>query len=132
MAGIKRTAADHWFSLYVRCRDKWTCQRCHTKYPEYIEGGDHTQLKGLHCGHANTRGKHGTRIEPDNACALCYGCHSRLDAHPEEKIAFFKNRLGEERYNELKRLSNKPFKGFFKNNKEHSAKYRKLFREINK
>ena len=78
MAGIKRTAADHWFSLYVRCRDKWTCQRCHTKYPD------------------------------------------------------FKNRLGEERYNELKRLSNKPFKGFFKNNKEHSAKYRKLFREINK
>lgn len=130
MGGIKLTPADRWFSLYVRARDKWTCQRCWTSYPPYIEGADNRHLKGLHCGHCNTRGKHGTRIEPDNACALCYGCHSYLDANPEEKIQFFKDRLGEDRYWELKRQSNKPFKGFFKDNKIYSKKFRDMFRSI--
>lgn len=130
MAGIKITPADRWFSLYVRARDNWTCQRCGSQFDPYVEGADNRHLKGLHCAHANTRGKHGTRVEPDNACAMCYGCHSYLDANPEEKIEFFKERLGEDRYWELKRQSNEPFKGFFKDNKIYSKKFREAFREL--
>lgn len=129
MGGIKITPADRWFSLYIRARDNWTCQRCGRKYPPYIEGADNSHLKGLHCSHCATRGSHSTRVEPDNAVALCYGCHSYLDAHYHEKEQFFIDRLGEDRYWELKRLP--PLRGFFKNNKEYSKKFRDLFREIN-
>jgi hypothetical protein len=32
MGGIKRTAADRKFSLMIRERDNWTCQRCGKQY----------------------------------------------------------------------------------------------------
>jgi len=69
MGGIKRTPADIAFSLCVRERADWTCERCGTKYPE--------KARGLECSHGHTRGKWGVRFCGLNAEALCTGCHFR-------------------------------------------------------
>lgn len=132
MAGIKRTAADNWFSLYVRARDRWTCQRCFKKFPEYIEGGDNRALQGLDNAHCFGRGKSMTRFEPDNCLALCMGCHLVVDADPEEKRELFIKKIGEEKYNELRVLSKQPFRGKKKAEKDISEHFRLLFRNINK
>lgn len=131
MAGIKRTAADHWFSLYCRCRDNWTCQWSGTKFPAYVEGGDNRALKGLDNAHCFTRGHKMVKFEPDNCVALSYGSHSYLDANPDIKKEFFIKRIGQERYDELERLSKLPYRGIKKDLKMISSKYRGLFREIN-
>jgi hypothetical protein len=130
MSGIKITAADKWFSLCVRCRDNWTDQWKGTRFPAYVEGGDNRALQGLHDAHCFSRGSHMTRFELDNSCALSYGSHSYLDSHPEEKKKFFLKRLGQERYDELERLSKIPYKGFKKDQKMLSAKFRALFRQM--
>jgi len=130
MSGIKRTAADNWFSLYVRCRDNWTCQRCKRKFLPHVEGGDNRLLQGLDNAHCFGRGSHMTRFEPDNCCALCFACHSMIDADPESKRELFIKRVGEKRYQELRVLSHLPFIGFKKAQKEISKRFRELFREM--
>lgn len=130
MAGIKRTSADKWFSLYIRARDNWTCQRCGRVFREYIKGADNRHLRGLDCAHMIGRGAKMTRFEPDNAVSLCYGCHSHLDSRPTQKVEFMIERLGQERYDEIRALSKKPFLHFKKHKKEISNKFRKKFREL--
>lgn len=95
---MKRDTRDRAFSKEVRTRDGFTCQRCFTVYPE--------NSKGLHCAHMFGRGKQNTRFDPENACALCYGCHRWLDTHPDLKRAFFIERLGAERFAALELRSN--------------------------
>ena len=75
MGAIKRTPADKAFSDCIRSAAEWTCERCHTYYPE---GG----RMGLHCSHYHGRGKWGIRFCVDNAESLCYGCHQYLGANP--------------------------------------------------
>ena len=67
MAGIKRTPADIAFSLCIRERSDWKCERCGTQYAP--------NSRGLECSHYHTRGKWGVRFHPLNAEALCTGCH---------------------------------------------------------
>lgn len=88
---------DARFSRFIRTRDKWTCQRCHKKYTP--------PTNALHCAHMFSRRHYGVRFDESNACALCYGCHSYIDSHPEEKIEFFKSKLGEELYEYLRMKS---------------------------
>tara|TARA_Y100000310_G_C20666795_1_gene807965 strand:- start:1442 stop:1786 length:345 start_codon:yes stop_codon:yes gene_type:complete len=78
---IKIDPLDKMFSQYVKLRDQW-CQRC---------GG----TTGLQAAHFYSRRKRQVRYDPDNACLLCFGCHSYLDSNPLEKIEFFQKRLGE-------------------------------------
>lgn len=90
---MRRT--DTLFSIYIRNRDKWTCQRCHTKYDP--------PTNGLHNSHFWGRAKECTRFEPDNCIALCFGCH-RLWGHGDERPAyekFMKKKLGEKRFKSL-------------------------------
>lgn len=95
---MKRTAADRRFSLMVRERDHFTCQRC---------GAVHMpNSQGLHSAHCFSRGKLATRTDPENAAALCYGCHRFIDGHPQEREAFFRSRLGDEAYEALQLRSN--------------------------
>ncbi len=95
---MKRDARDAAFSLMIRERDRFTCQRC---------GAVHARnSRGMHSAHCFGRGKLATRFEPDNAVALCYGCHSYLDQHPGEKHEFVRARLGDERYAALQLRSN--------------------------
>ena len=64
---IKITAADRYFSLCVRERASWTCERCGVKYQP--------PTPALHCAHWHSRGNWSVRFDPSNALALCYGCH---------------------------------------------------------
>jgi predicted restriction endonuclease len=93
MSGIKRTRADAEFSKAVRVRDRWMCQRCGVHYMP--------PTRALHCAHYFTRRTQVTRLDLDNALALCYGCHQYLDSHPVEKEAFWRQAIGDERFDAL-------------------------------
>jgi hypothetical protein len=96
---MKRTKADADFSDVIRARDGWKCQRCGQQYNPHPGPA----LASAHCF---GRGKPRTRFDEDNACALCFGCHRWLDTHPPLKEAFFRERLGDERYEALQLRSN--------------------------
>lgn len=102
MAGIKRDKRDKIFSMLVRERATWRCERCGKHHPP--------PTNALHCAHFYTRRARGTRWDPDGAAALCYGCHQHLDSHPEEKKNFVLFLLGEDKYDQLTRRYNKPHK----------------------
>lgn len=76
MGAIKIRAADKWFSLCIRERANWTCERCDKRCPD-------DKRMGLHCSHFHGRGKWATRFDPDNCRALCYGCHSYVGGNPD-------------------------------------------------
>lgn len=98
--------ADTEFSLYIRERDNWTCQRCGRKWPE--------NSQGLDCSHFWGRGRESTRFDPDNCDAFCkVPCHSEWENekgetkgfHKGEPIVLFRpykewkiNQLGEHRF----------------------------------
>jgi hypothetical protein len=67
------TPADKWFSLCVRERAEWKCERCHHQY-SYPDTS-----QGLDCAHYQTRDEWATRLEPLDAMALCRGCHEYFD-----------------------------------------------------
>lgn len=96
MSGIKRTPEDDDFSVLIRGRDEWTCQRCGRVYVP--------PTRALHCAHYFTRRTQATRLYPDNALALCYGCHQFVDSHKAEKDALWLSKLGPERYEALEAL----------------------------
>lgn len=85
---IHRDALDDLFSQYIRLRDK-VCQRC-------FNFGNIPQA-----AHFHGRGSRSVRYDEDNACCLCMGCHSYLDAHPVDKVEFFRQRLGQEKFDQL-------------------------------
>lgn len=62
---LLRTPADAAFSLCVRERAEWRCERC----------GSSPEKQGLHCAHVMSRGHWSVRFDPSNALSLCYGCH---------------------------------------------------------
>lgn len=62
---------DKEFSLFIRKRDNWRCQRCLKKYPE--------RARGLHCSHYMGRTNKSTRWDENNCEALCHGCHSYFE-----------------------------------------------------
>jgi hypothetical protein len=80
--------ADQAFSNYIRGRDGWQCKRCGTAYAP--------PTKALHCSHFYSRGKWGTRFDPDNCIALCYGCHRYWDKHIGEYEDYKKAQLGDD------------------------------------
>ena len=91
---IKLRKTDILFSKYIRKRDKFTCQRCGTVYPD---GG-----RGLHCSHYWGRGRENTRFDPDNCVALCFGCHHIWGGDGREEYKeFMINRLGQKAYDLL-------------------------------
>ena len=93
MSRIKIDETDRLFSLYIRSRDGWTCQRCETKYTP--------PTGALHCSHYHGRAKKTVRWSPENCTALCYGCHRYLGGHPEIHREFMMRRLGRRRFDAL-------------------------------
>lgn len=87
MGGIKIRPSDKAFSLYIRTRDGWTCQRCGHQYTP--------PTSALHCSHFQGRGKENTRFDPENADALCYGCHRYFTSHPGEHYEWQVKRKGQ-------------------------------------
>lgn len=109
MSGIKRTAADRKFSLMIRERDGWTCQRCGKTYVPPT-----TALQAMHnfgrackkCTTKNPKPHVCARLDPSNALAGCYGCHSYLDQNPEAKRNLFRLRFGQDEVDRVERLHN--------------------------
>lgn len=101
MIRLRVTPADKWFSLYIRYRDDFTCQRCFAQY-ELSENM-------LDCSHFYSRAKKSVRFDPDNAVTLCKRCHMYFDghtmfrqtSHKKEHENFMLTRLGERRFNSL-------------------------------
>ena len=90
---ISITKLDKLFSLMVRRRDGWTCTRCGRRYPE--------KSQGIHCAHIFSRAKKSVRFYPDNATSWCFTCHIFMDSHTTEKHAWWRARIGEDRWNKL-------------------------------
>lgn len=84
---MKLDKADKAFSMWIRSRDDWTCQRCSKQYtPTYNAKGMPTVGASLHCSHFKGRGKEAVRFEPLNADAMCHGCHKYFTAQPDEHV----------------------------------------------
>lgn len=60
----------------------------------------------LHCSHFMGRGKEATRFCPENADALCYGCHQYFTSQPGEHYQWQVARKGQEKVDEIILLSN--------------------------
>jgi len=130
MAKIKIYPEDKWFSLYIRARDNWSCRRCGRQYRPFEQDGDNSHLMGLHNAHCFGRGAHATRWDERNCMALCYGCHSRVDSHPREKIDLWTKEWGQEIMDDLERLSHTNYIGWKKDRKDISNKYKEKFKEL--
>ena len=78
MGKIKRTPADDAFSKCIRAAANYTCERCGTPHLE--------NSMGLHCSHHHSRGNWSIRLDPMNAEALCYGCHSLVGGTEERRL----------------------------------------------
>lgn len=94
---------DALFSIYIRARAGWKCERCGKFYPE-------GERQGLDCSHFVGRANKGTRWDDDNAAAHCRGCHGYLGANPVIFVDWILNRLGGQRYAALRARAAKPTK----------------------
>src|SRR3990167_9446493 len=83
---VKRDKRDAIFSLLIRERSSWLCERCGKQFSR--EDG-----QGLHCSHFISRRHRSTRWHPDNAAAHCFSCHQYLGEHPLEFAEWIKQRL---------------------------------------
>jgi hypothetical protein len=91
---LKITSADRYFSLCIRQRAGFVCERCGTFAPPELS-------KRLDCSHFHGRGKWSVRFDPENCTALCMGCHLYLTAHPVEHVEFIQSKLGPYRFQAL-------------------------------
>ncbi|HAI19363.1 MAG TPA: hypothetical protein DCM10_15825 [Xanthomarina gelatinilytica] len=91
--GIKRDAADSWFSKCVRERTNYTCEYCHKQYDR--------SSTGLHCSHYWGRASKSVRWAGDNAFSHCYSCHQKLSANPHDFTYWVNKMLGDTRYEAL-------------------------------
>ena len=91
--GCRLDSLDREFSVFIRSRDNWTCQRCGR---DFWNSRDY-----LHTSHFVGRANKATRFDPDNCDALCWECHEEFHAHPEAHKAWKLFRLGPERFEAL-------------------------------
>jgi hypothetical protein len=105
---LKLRSDDRLFSVYIRKRDNYTCQRCLKRYPE--------NSPGLHCSHYYRRRRESVRFSDDNCIALCAGCHSYWDSEKDEYRAFKIKQLGEQGFQMLTLRANQTAKKGIKSN----------------
>lgn len=94
---IKRDKRDAIFSLLVRERANWRCERCGKQF----ERG----AQNIHCSHFFGRRHRSTRWHPENAAAHCFACHQFLGEHPVEFTRWIENRIGQGRTDIIGRTS---------------------------
>ena len=86
--------ADRYFSLYVRTRDSWQCQRCKRIYPQ--------NDPRLQCSHYFGRRMESVRFDPENCDSLCFPCHRYWEKEDREAYRGFKVRqLGQKGFDAL-------------------------------
>jgi len=93
MRGVRIDPADKVFSLYIRYRANWKCERCGRRF----EVGS----QGLHCSHFWGRARESTRFDPVNCVAHCHGCHAFLTANPELHREWKLKQIGQAEYDRL-------------------------------
>lgn len=102
-ARIKVSRLDAYFSLYIRLRDGFKCQRCGRQFVEGAHGLDNSH----YIGRANKR----MRFDPENCDAMCRGCHQYFETH---KVTLYREwkieQLGENRHAALVERSRIPLK----------------------
>ena len=86
MAGIKRDAADKWFSDCIRHRAGYACEHCHKQFLGLEQG--------FECCHIYGRANKSTRWYPGNCVALCSGCHRRFTEHPMDFTSWVYRHFG--------------------------------------
>lgn len=89
---------DAIFSLYIRTRDKWKCRKCGKQQPY--------KSRGYHTAHMKGRRKETVRWDETNAFGMCYGCHSFIDQHADEKEKWYVQEFGQEAWDNLVLRSN--------------------------
>jgi len=102
--GIKITAADRFFSLCVRERANWTCERCGRKFVTAFTDAGFPSAPGLDCHHYIRRGHWAVRFHPKVAAAVCYGCHAYWHQNPDLEKEWWDKHIGEEGIKELRQL----------------------------
>lgn len=96
---LRPDKADTVFSVYIRTRDNWTCQRCSKVFTP--------PTMALHNSHFFGRARENTRFDPENCDALCYGCHQYWGSAGREDYRDFKiQQLSQHRFDELTLRSN--------------------------
>lgn len=99
---IKTTKLDTVFSQFIRTRDNWTCRKCHKPYTQ--------PTASLQCAHIMGRRNKGTRWLPENAVALCAGCHIHFTGQPIEFYDWLESEIGADALMKLRIFSKKPTK----------------------
>ena len=117
--GVKRDALDDLFSKCIRTRADYTCEACHIESaPPDFPGGQ------MDCAHIFSRRSTRLRHDPRNAMCLCSSCHRYYTDSPEWGL-FVVEKIGQELYDELRRLHKTPFKTIRGWKDEARAHYRK-------
>ena len=118
MPGIKRTPADAAFSDCVRERTDYHCENCGKYTPEG------RSRQGFDCAHIYGRRHKILRWHPDNAFALCRGCHNYFGENPIEFAAFTVRKLGDGLVDHLRERKREQYKLGKGEEKEIAKHYR--------
>lgn len=94
----KKLDPDYFFSLCVRERAGWKCEKCGKGYTPWTGANGYPANPGLHCSHYIGRGNYATRFDPLNVDAHCYFCHSQFEGNPHEFRLWKLERVGQEVY----------------------------------
>lgn len=99
---MKYTQEDQLVSQLVKFSSDYGCQHCGKSFKGEPEL--------LHCSHWKGRANKSTRYHPDNVFAHCMWCHSDLEQSPAKFDRWVIMTIGEERADEINRLSKRPMK----------------------
>ena len=97
---VKIDPLDKLVSEYIRKRSGGYCERC----------GKYYGWKGLQACHFHGRSRKSVRYDEENLVACDFGCHIYLDSHPLEKVEFFLQRLGQDKFDMLNSRMRMPAK----------------------
>jgi len=95
---------DAAWSLAVRTRDNFTCQKCGTYHGPTTDGVVRSKTRGgLDAAHIFSRRFRATRWDIDNGISLCVGCHRGwAHTHPAEFLSWVKTRIGGGKFEALR------------------------------
>jgi cytochrome c553 len=117
LSAIKVTSADKYFSLCVRERANWSCERCGLNLRH--------EPARLHCSHVYSRRWASVRHEPMNALALCVGCHRTMGENPIDHAELYREIWGNQAYELLRELKERIVRKKDRPEKEIAKHYRK-------
>ena len=127
---IKRDALDNWFSLCVRERAYWTCER--TKFIS-LDGQAAGKSQSLECCHIYGRRNKNVRWNGMNAVSLTHYEHRYFTENPAQFIRWLNDYLGEEHMEILKQRCNDLRVKYSKaDKKDISRHYRNEYKRMRK